>query len=166
MRTRSLRDTRGIRFALKRVACLKREPRKRDKLESAALSAPRFNRLRLQSVLTIFQSQLFEPPERTRRVGRTLDDFLAVFVLRRENRREWSLLGPLGGRLLEINRLVGDFLGGVDVPRGELLRALDVDQLSAQVRDVFEYSRYAFFLCHLLLSTGILARYLRAVWFI
>jgi hypothetical protein len=64
-----------------------------------------------------------------------LDDLLAVLVLRGEDRGERCFLGPLSRGLLEVNRLVGDSLGGVDVPRRELLRALDVEQLGAQARN-------------------------------
>src|ERR1700722_667637 len=75
---------------------------------------------------------LFQAPEGTGRAGGSLDELFAVLDLRVENRRERGFLGPLGGRGLHLDRLLGDFLAGVDVPGGELLRALDAQQVAAK----------------------------------
>src|SRR5258708_6051358 len=76
--------------------------------------------------------ELFEAPEGTGCAGGSLDELFAVLDLRVENRRERGFLGPLGGRGLHLDRLLCDFLAGVDVPGGELLRALDAQQVAAK----------------------------------
>src|ERR1039458_6611459 len=91
------------------------------------------------------KDRLFEAPERTRGVGGALDELFAVLDLRLEDRSERSLFGPLGGGGLEIDRLVGDFLAGVDVPRGDLLGALDAQQVAAQTAETLKRSRIMLF---------------------
>src|SRR5437879_5254224 len=98
--------------------------------------------------------RLIEPPQIPRRAGRTLDQLTRDRILRLEQGRERGLLGPAGRTLLQVDRLLGKLLAGVDVPRRRLLRSLDAEKRLAQLRQPANYAfaRFLQFVLNFLLG--------------
>src|SRR5579884_585946 len=85
-------------------------------------------------------------PERAGGTRRALDQFTSYGLLGLEQGRKGGIFGPTSGLFLEIERLVGDFLSGLDVPGGRLLQPFQAEDRFAHFGKALKNALFVF--CH------------------